>query len=105
MLMDSCPVCYSSFSAEEEETVARKLPCDHVACTQCLQDCFEDATERRDPSEPVRANSLCWKPCLALPPKFCFTAVVAVEARMRRRALAVALVRRSGVLEWSQCEQ
>lgn len=53
--MDSCPVCYSTYSAEETETVARKLPCGHVACTQCLEDCFEYATERRDPGEPVSA--------------------------------------------------
>lgn len=53
--MDSCPVCYSTYSAEETETVARKLPCGHVACTQCLEDCFEDASERRDPAEPVSA--------------------------------------------------
>ncbi|CAN0171656.1 unnamed protein product [Scytosiphon promiscuus] len=57
--MDSCPVCYSSYSAEEAETVPRKLPCGHVACTQCLEDCFEDASERRDPAEPEGAGVRC----------------------------------------------
>ena len=53
--MDSCPVCYATFSSDDADTVPRKLPCDHVACTQCLRDCFEEASERRDPSEPVRS--------------------------------------------------
>ena len=56
--MDSCSVCYSTFALEDPDAVPRKLPCDHVACTQCLRDCFEEASERRDPSEPVSASSL-----------------------------------------------
>lgn len=64
--MDACPVCYSTFSSEDVEAVARELPCGHVACTQCLRDCFEDASERRDPGEPVsKHNNLSLSPdCL-----------------------------------------
>ena len=50
--MDSCPVCYVAFSTTQAEDVARKLPCEHVACTQCLEDCFEEATERGDKTSP-----------------------------------------------------
>lgn len=55
--MDACPVCYSTYSSEEPETVARELPCGHVACTQCLRDCLEDGSERRDPGQPVSKKS------------------------------------------------
>eukprot|EP00903_Cladosiphon_okamuranus_P010281 g9733.t1 len=57
--MDSCSVCYSTFSLEDPDAVPRKLPCDHVACTQCLRDCFEEADERRDPSEPAGPGIRC----------------------------------------------
>lgn len=50
--MDSCPVCYVTFSTTQAEDVARKLPCEHVACTQCLEDCFEEASERGDKTSP-----------------------------------------------------
>lgn len=50
--MDSCPVCYVTFSTTHAEDVARKLPCEHVACTQCLEDCFEEASERGDKTSP-----------------------------------------------------
>lgn len=50
--MDSCPVCYVTFSSTTPEDVARKLPCEHVACTQCLEDCFEEASERGDKTSP-----------------------------------------------------
>ncbi|CAM9781535.1 unnamed protein product [Pylaiella littoralis] len=57
--MDACSVCYSTFSSEEAETVARELPCGHVACTQCLADCFEDENERRDPGQGEGAGVRC----------------------------------------------
>lgn len=58
--MDSCPVCYVTFSTTQAEDVARKLPCEHVACTQCLEDCFEEATERGDKtSPPVSFTAVC----------------------------------------------
>lgn len=57
--MDSCPVCYATFSLSPSETVARQLPCEHVACTQCLEDCFEGEGETRDKAEPVSVLTFC----------------------------------------------
>lgn len=56
--MENCPVCYENFAMSPPEVVARKLPCDHVACTQCLEDCFEGGSERRDKAEPVRKTAI-----------------------------------------------
>lgn len=50
--MDSCPICYETFSTVLD-TVARKLPCGDVVCTQCLRDCFEQDSDGRSPEEPV----------------------------------------------------
>eukprot|EP00752_Nemacystus_decipiens_P014748 g13131.t1 len=72
--MESCSVCYSSFSSEDADAVPRRLPCDHVACTQCLRDCFEEASERRDPGEPAGPGVRCPE-CFTL---FIFESVEAV---------------------------
>lgn len=89
--MDSCPVCYSTFSSEDADAVPRKLPCDHVACTQCLRDCFEEASEHRDPNEPVRASSF-----LLCPPRPAFWCSWAFS-------VAIALCRCVGLLCNGRC--
>lgn len=55
--MDCCPVCYETFSSSPPEVLGRQLPCEHVACTQCLQDCFEDVGGRCDNNQPVSVVS------------------------------------------------
>lgn len=61
--MDSCPVCYVTFSLTVPEDIARQLPCEHVACTQCLQDCFEEASEGRDKTSPPVSVPAFFVPC------------------------------------------
>lgn len=53
--MDSCPVCYETFSTSSD-TVPRRLPCEDIVCTQCLRDCFEQDSTGRNSDEPVSAT-------------------------------------------------
>ncbi|CAM9628187.1 unnamed protein product, partial [Discosporangium mesarthrocarpum] len=58
-IIDSCSVCYESFSIDQRATSPRKLECGHIACTQCLEDCFEEDGTRRKPGEPKGAGVRC----------------------------------------------
>lgn len=40
--MDSCPVCYEAFSSDSDGSIPRKLPCEHVVCTQCATESWEE---------------------------------------------------------------
>jgi hypothetical protein len=55
--MSSCAVCYEPFGSGDSSYTPRRLPCSHVVCTQCLEDCFEDAGARRGPDEKVSVNT------------------------------------------------
>ncbi len=55
----NCTVCYELFDSQKSDNAPRITPCGHVACSSCLSDCFEDATTRRKPTEPLGCGIRC----------------------------------------------
>ncbi len=55
----NCMVCYEPFGSQKSANSPRITPCGHVACSSCLADCFEDATTRRKPTEPLGCGIRC----------------------------------------------
>ncbi len=55
----NCAVCYEPFGSQKSDNAPRITPCGHVACSSCLADCFEDATTRRKPTEPLGCGIRC----------------------------------------------